>query len=60
MITNKGIIEAINKCVVRTDETAGYSSLAQMGLTEFAFEAVVLRHQDQFSIEAVEKSRGRA
>lgn len=38
---------------------AGYAALVEMGLEQFAFEAVVLRHPHLFSHEAVERSRER-
>jgi hypothetical protein len=33
--------------------------LAEMGLERFAFEAVILRHPEVFSREAIETSKGR-
>lgn len=36
-----------------------YTALAEMGLKEFAFEAVILRHPEHFSPEAVTRSRER-
>lgn len=59
MIKKLGIIEAVNKAVNRPNETLGYTALMEMGLAEFAFEAVILRHSDTFSTEAVEISKKR-
>lgn len=59
MIKRRGIIEAVERAVNRESETQGYTALAEMGLQDFAFEAVVLRHPELFSDEAVAKSRQR-
>ena len=59
MIKRHGILEAAERAVNRDKETSGYTALVDMGLQGFAFEAVILRHPEQFSEEAVEKSRQR-
>jgi len=59
MINRHGIIEAVERAVNRAAETQGYTSLVEMGLEEFAFEAVILRHPEVFSEAAIEKSKGR-
>ena len=59
MIKRHGIIEAVNRAVCRPVETQGYKALASMGLEDFAFEAVILRHPEAFSSEAVETSKER-
>ena len=59
MIKRHGIIESVNRAVCRPVETQGYRMLAQMGLSEFAFEAVILRYPEVFTKEAVEISRQR-
>ncbi len=59
MIKRHGIIESVNRAVCRPTETQGYKMLAQMGLSDFAFEAVILRYPNVFSEEAVEISRQR-
>jgi hypothetical protein len=53
MIRRHGIIEAVERAVNRSVETQGYLSLMEMGLEEFAFEAVILRHPESFSPVAV-------
>ena len=53
MIKRHGIIEAVERAVKRDTETQGYTMLAEMGLEEHAFEAVILRHPDVFSDEAI-------
>lgn len=59
MIERRGIIEAMERAVNRSAETQGYTSLVEMGLEEFAFEAVILRYPKLFSSEAVAKSKER-
>lgn len=59
MIKRHGILEAAERAVNRDQETAGYTALVEMGLQEFAFEAVILRYPDEFSDEAVSRSRDR-
>lgn len=59
MIKRHGIIEAVERAVNRSTETQGYTLLVEMGLEDFAFEAVILRYPEVFSIEAVKKARNR-
>jgi hypothetical protein len=59
MIRRHGIIEAVERAVNRSAETQGYTSLVEMGLEEFAFEAVILRYPEVFSEAAVLKSKER-
>jgi len=59
MITERGIIRAVEHMVTQRKESTGYTALTEMGLQRFAFEAVVLRHPDSFSAEAVAGSRSR-
>ena len=59
MIERHGIIEAVERAVNRPFETAGYTVLVEMGLLEYAFEAVILRHPARFSEAAVSISRQR-
>ena len=59
MIKRHGIVEAVNRAVTRPVETQGYKALLEMGLQEYAFEAVILRYPCVFSPEAVEISRQR-
>jgi len=57
MIKRHGIIESVERAVNRKAETQGYTALVEMGLEEFAFEAVILRYPEIFSDEAVKISR---
>lgn len=59
MIERHGIIEAVERAVNRRVETVGYTALVEKGLEDFAFEAVILRHPEHFSKEAIERSRER-
>jgi len=59
MIKRHGIIGAAERAVTRPIETSGYRALVEMGLEQYAFEAVILRHPEVFSAEAVEHSRSR-
>jgi hypothetical protein len=59
MIKRRGIIASVDAIVQRPTETVGYTTLVEMGLKDFAFENVVLRHCELFSVEAVERSRQR-
>jgi len=59
MIHRHGVLPAVERIVTKRAESAGYTALAEMGLLDMAFEAVVLRHPDLFSAEAVARSRER-
>lgn len=59
MIERHGIIGAAERAVDRSDDTAGYTALVEMGLQDYAFEAVILRHPQSFSTEAVTRSQER-
>ena len=59
MIKRRGIVQAVESVVKRPAETKGYMALVQMGLERMAFEAVVLRHPNVFSSEAVQRSKER-
>lgn len=59
MIERHGIIGAVERAVDRKDDTAGYTALVEMGLQDYAFEAVILRHKQSFSTETVIRSQER-
>ncbi|HYD76037.1 hypothetical protein [Ramlibacter sp.] len=59
MIHRHGVLPAVERIVTKRGESTGYSALAEMGLHEFAFEAVVLRNQQHFSEQAIACSRER-
>lgn len=59
MVKEYGIIQAVEKVVIRPVETQGYKTLIDMGLQYYAFEAVILRHPEVFSSEAIRISQER-
>ena len=59
MIKKRGIIAAIEHAVDRPDGTAGFTALKDVGLENFAFESVILRHSQLFSERCVDRSRQR-
>jgi len=59
MIKRHGVLQAVERAVNRPAETAGYRALVDMGLGDYAFEAVVLRHRSLFSAQAAERSEAR-
>ncbi|EQD69645.1 hypothetical protein B1A_06793 [mine drainage metagenome] len=59
MIKRHGILGAVERAVNRESETMGYTALREMGLEDYAFEAVVVRYPTLFTVEAVERSQER-
>jgi hypothetical protein len=59
MVKKYGILGAVERAVNRKVETAGYTALVEMGLKDYAFEAVVVRYPTLFSSEAVAHSIAR-
>ena len=59
MITKMGIVKAVETIVKTPTGSDGYDALVKMGMQDMAFEAVVLRHPDVFSSEAVAQSKQR-
>lgn len=59
MIERHGIIKAVERAVNRPEETQGYKALAEMGMLDFAFENVVLRHPQLFDPETVKRAKER-
>jgi hypothetical protein len=59
VIHEHGILPAVERIVLKRTESVGFTALAELGLKEFAFEAVILRHPEYFSPEAVARSRER-
>ena len=53
MIKRHGIITAVERAVNRKDVTPDYTALVEMGMSDFAFEAVVCRHPSVFSAETL-------
>jgi|WetSurMetagenome_2_1015567.scaffolds.fasta_scaffold00065_11 hypothetical protein len=59
MIRRDGIITAAEKAVNRETDAMGYKILADRGIRDLTFEAVILKYPKYFSKEAVIKSRTR-
>ena len=59
LIRRHGIIGAVERAVNRDLETVGYTTLVDMGLEDYAFEAVVAGHPELFSADAVRSSQER-
>jgi len=59
MVKALGVVPAVERIVDRPEESVAYAALAEMGLSEYLFEAVILRHPNSFSPTAVERSRRR-
>lgn len=59
MVKRHGIIGAVERAVNRKDETIGFTALVEMGMQDFAFEAIVVRYPEFFSQAAVARSKQR-
>lgn len=59
MIHRHGVLPAVERIVTKRAEPTGYTVLAEMGLLDLAFEAVVLRYPESFSADAIARSRER-
>lgn len=59
MIKRHGIVAAVERAISRPIDTLGYETLRDLGLDDFTFEAVVLRHPEQFSEKTVEIAKSK-
>lgn len=59
LIKRIGIIPAVERIVTKREVSVAFTALSEMGLLHYAFEAVVVRHPDSFSTEALRLSRER-
>ncbi|MBV1876578.1 MAG: hypothetical protein KUG79_02935 [Pseudomonadales bacterium] len=59
MIKRHGVIPAIEKTVNREADPEDYSLLVEIGLKDYAFEAMVIRHAQLFDAECVDISKQR-
>lgn len=59
MIKKYGILETIERAVNRPVEAQGYKALVDMGLEDYAFEAIILRYSHMFSEKALQVSEER-
>jgi hypothetical protein len=55
-----GIVSTVEKIVARKTSTDGYAALVEAGMDDFTFEAVVLRHPDSFTPDAIGPATKRA
>jgi hypothetical protein len=58
-INKYGIIGTVQRVVNRSKQTDGYTALRDMGMADFTFEAVVLRHPTLFSADALSRAQTR-
>ena len=59
LIRRHGIIQAVEKEMNRPTEPGDYEALLEMGMADLAFEALVVRHPESFSAEALGTSTAR-
>lgn len=59
LIKRIGIIPAVERIVTKREVSVAFTALSEMGLLHYAFEAVVIRHPDSFSAEALRISQER-
>ncbi len=59
LVRRHGIIEAVERTVNQKSAISSFEVLAELGLMDFAFEAVILRHPELFSDEAIKISEER-
>jgi hypothetical protein len=58
-IKRYGIVDAIQRTVNRPTDAESYKALHEMGFGDFAFEALVVRHEASFSADAVRVAKAR-
>jgi len=59
MIERYGIIGALSRLVVSPDLQKGFKALRDSHQLEYSFEAIVVRHKDDFESEVVEAAQWR-
>ena len=59
MIDRHGLIHAAERAVDRKIEPAGYKLLAEMGMHDLTFEAVIVRYPDLFNKDVVARAENR-
>lgn len=57
MVDRHGIVSAVERAVNRKDDAMGYMMLKDIGLQDYTFEAIVLRHPNIFSADVVNVAR---
>lgn len=58
-IKREGILPTVEKVVAKRKVTEAYDALVDAGMSDFTFEAVVLKHPGAFSAEAIANARTR-
>jgi hypothetical protein len=58
-IKDHGIIGGIDRIVSKSAETIGFNHLSEIRLTDYSFEAIVLKYPDSFTSNAVEQAKNR-
>jgi hypothetical protein len=59
MVDKLGIIATVERIVGKKAASDGYALLAELGMLDYSFEAVVLRHPQDFSVGVIEAARER-
>ncbi|WP_020682265.1 hypothetical protein [Marinobacterium rhizophilum] len=59
LIKRHGIISAVDRALNRPADPEGYDTLVDMGLADYALEAVIVRNPETFSDSAVKISQDR-
>jgi hypothetical protein len=58
-VARLGVLQTLNDWAFVKGETTGFSMLLEMQMPELTGEAIVLRHQDQFTPEVIAAARQR-
>lgn len=59
MVRGRGIIPAVERLISTRKDTYGLTTLRDMGLIDYTFEAVVVRHPTEFTTSTVEIAKER-
>jgi hypothetical protein len=59
LVRRHGLFSAVDRIVSRPDDDERHAALATLGLEALSLEAAVTGHPEEFSFEAVERSRER-
>lgn len=57
MISRYGLLIAVERAVNRKDESFGYNLLKELGLSEYTFESVVIKHHSSFSADSLKRAQ---
>jgi hypothetical protein len=59
MVRKYGLVNTVERLVTSAKPSAGYAKLVEAGLSDLAFEALVLRYPGSFSSAAIEAAKRR-